>query len=167
MSKKMKILIFSSLLLNVLLIGIVIGDMSHRFHKEYFVRQSVQEFASKLPKDKATLFLETVERVHMNNRDAYDQVREARKEAMRLLSASEFDEPAYRLQIEKIHGLRSLMKRRLADATIELARQFNHEERKALAQHLKNFLRHSRDSRLPSDGKFKENVSEPAKKDSG
>ena len=48
MSKKMKILIFSSLLLNVLLAGVVIGDVSHRFHKEYFVRKSVQEFASKL-----------------------------------------------------------------------------------------------------------------------
>ena len=153
MSKKMKILIFSSLLLNVLLAGVVIGDVSHRFHKEYFVRKSVQEFASKLPEDKAALFLETVERVHLTNRDAYDQIREARKEAMKLLSEPEFDEAAYRLQVEKIHELRSLMKRRLADATIELARQFSQAERKALAQHLRHFPRHSRDSSLPSDAK--------------
>lgn len=153
MNKKIKILIFSSLLLNVLLAGVVIGDMSHRFHKEYFVRKSVKEFASKLPADKAALFLETVERVHLNNQDAYNQIREARKEAMRLLSAPEFDESAYRLQVEKIHELRSLMKRRLADATIELAKQFNQKERKALAQHLRHFSRHSRDRRLPSDAK--------------
>ena len=153
MSKKMKILIFSSLLLNVLLAGVVIGDMSHRFHKEYFVRKSVKEFALKLPADKAALFLETVERVHLDNQDAYNQIREARKEAMRLLSAPEFDESAYRLQVEKIHELRSLMKQRLADATIELAKQFNQKERKALAQHLRYFSRHSRDSRLPSDAK--------------
>jgi uncharacterized membrane protein len=153
MNKKIKILIFSSLLLNVLLAGVVIGDMSHRFHKEYFVRKSVKEFASKLPADKAALFLETVERVHLNNQDAYNQIREARKEAMRLLSAPEFDESAYRLQVEKIHELRSLMKRRLANATIELAKQFNQKERKALAQHLRHFSRHSRDRRLPSDAK--------------
>jgi uncharacterized membrane protein len=153
MNKKIKILIFSSLLLNVLLAGVVIGDMSHRFHKEYFVRKSVKEFASKLPADKAALFLETVERVHLNNQDAYNQIREARKEAMRLLSAPDFDESAYRLQVEKIHELRSLMKRRLADTTIELAKQFNQKERKALAQHLRHFSRHSRDSRLPSDAK--------------
>ncbi|MFZ0481914.1 MAG: periplasmic heavy metal sensor [Desulfobacterales bacterium] len=153
MNKKIKILIFSSLLLNVLLAGVVIGDMSHRFYKEYFVRKSVKEFASKLPADKAALFLETVERVHLNNQDAYNQIREARKEAMRLLSAPDFDESAYRLQVEKIHELRSLMKRRLADATIELAKQFNQKERKALAQHLRHFSRHSRDSRLPSDAK--------------
>jgi len=153
MNKKIKILIFSSLLLNVLLAGVVIGDMSHRFRKEYFVRKSVKEFASKLSADKAALFLETVERVHLNNQDAYNQIREARKEAMRLLSAPEFDESAYRLQVEKIHELRSLMKRRLADATIELAKQFNQKERKALAQHLRHFARHSRDGRLPSDAK--------------
>jgi uncharacterized membrane protein len=153
MSKKIKILIFSSLLLNVLLAGVVIGDVSHRFHKEYFVRKSVKEFASKLPGDKAALFLETVKRVHLNNQDAYNQIREARKEAMKLLSASEFDEAAYRLQVEKIHELRSLMKRRLADATIELARQFSQKERSALAQHLKHFTRHSQDSSPPSDAK--------------
>jgi uncharacterized membrane protein len=153
MSKKMKILIFSSLLLNVLLVGVVIGDVTHRFHIEHFVRKSVKEFASKLPEDKAALFLEAVERVHLNNRDAYNQLREARKEAMKLLSAPKFDEPGYRLQIEKIHELRSLMKRRLADATIELARQFSHEERRALAQHLRHFKRHSRDSSPPSHAK--------------
>ena len=153
MSKKMKILIFSSLLLNVLLAGVVIGDVSHRFHKEYFDRKSVQEFASKLPGDKAALFLETLKRVHLNNRDAYHQIREARKEAMKLLSTPEFDEAAYRLQVEKIHELRSLMKRRLADATIELARQFSQKERSALAQHLRHFKQHSRDSSPPSDAK--------------
>ena len=151
MSKKMKILIFSSLLLNVLLVGVFIGDVSHRFHKEYFVRKSVKEFASELPEDKAALFLKMMERVHVNNRDEYNQIREAKKEAMKLLSAPEFDEPAYRVQIEKIHELRSLMKRRLADATIELARQFSQEERRALAQYLRHFPRHSRDSSLPTD----------------
>ena len=153
MTKKVKILIFSSLLLNVLLAGIIIGDVSHRFHKEYFVRKTVKEFASKLPVDKAALFLETVKRVHLKNQDAYNEIRESRKEAIKLLSAPKFDESAYRLQIEKIDNLRSLMKRRLADATIELARQFNQEERSALAQHLRRFSRHSRDSRLPSDAK--------------
>ena len=153
MSKKMKVLIFSSLLLNVLLIGVVIGDVTHRFQIEHFVRKSVQEFASKLPEDKAALLLETVERVHLNNRDAYNQLREARKEAMKRLSAPEFDEAAYRLQVEKIHELRSLMKRRLADATIELAKQFSQEERRTLAQHLRHFKRHSRDRSLPSDAK--------------
>ena len=153
MTKKVKILVFSSLLLNVLLAGVIIGDVSHRFQREYFVRKSVKEFASKLPEDKAALFLETVKKVHLNNQDAYNEIREARNKAMKLLSAPKFDESAYRLQVEKIHMLRSLMKRRLADATIELARQFNQKERSDLAQHLRRFSRHSRNSSQPSEGK--------------
>jgi len=151
MSKKMKTLIFGSLLLNVLLAGVMIGDVSHRFEKEYVVRKSAEEFASKLPKDKAALFLETVERIHLNNRDDFNKLREAREEAMKILSAPEFNESAYRLQVEEIHKLRSLMKQRLADATIELAKQFNQEERSAFAEHLRQFVRHRRHSSPPPD----------------
>ena len=153
MSKKMKILIFSSLLLNVLLVGVMAGDVSHRFHAGPFFRKSMKEFASKLSGDKAAFFLETVKRVHLDNQDSYNQIQEARKQAMKILSAYEFDEAAYRIQIEKIHKLRGLMKRRLANATIELARKFNQEERRALAQHLRHFPRHSLDSNPPSDEK--------------
>jgi uncharacterized membrane protein len=153
MNKKTKILIFSSLLLNVLLVGFVIGDFSHRFHKKDFGARDAAELASKLPKDKAALFRETVKRVHLNNRDAYEQIREARKEAMKILGAAAFDEVAYRDEVGKIHALRGLMKQRLADATIELARQFSQEERKALAEHLRHSRRHLRDKRSPQNVK--------------
>jgi uncharacterized membrane protein len=153
MNKKMKAMVIGSVLLNVLLVGFVIGDVSHRFHKEHFYGRDARELESKLPGDKAELFFETVERVHLNNRDTYKQVRKAREEAMRILGAPEFDEAAYRLQVEKLHELRGLMKRRLAGATIELARTFSQEERRALAQHLKHSSRHSRDKRYPREAR--------------
>jgi uncharacterized membrane protein len=151
MTKTIKILIFTSLLLNVLLVGVVVGDLSHRFHLEQLVGSHAQQFASELPEDKAELFLQTVKRVHLKNRDAYKQIQEARKQAMRILAAPEFDEAAYGVQVEKLHELRGFVKRRLADATIELARQFNQEERTALAQHLKHALRPPRDTESPHD----------------
>lgn len=149
MNKKTKILIFGSLLLNVLLVGFVIGDVSHRFHKEHFYGRDARELESKLPEDKAELFFETVKRVHLNNRDAYKQIREAREEAMRILGAPEFNEAVYRLQVERLHELRGLMKRRLADATIELAGKFSQEERRALGQHLRHSPIHSRENKFP------------------
>lgn len=151
MTNKIKILIFSSLLLNVLLVGVVVGDLSHRFHQEHFTGSHAQEFASELPEDKGELFLQTVKRVYLKNRDAYKQIQEARKEAMTILAAPEFDEAAYRVQVEKLQELRSLVKRRLADATIELARQFNQEDRTALAQHLRHALRPPRDTESPGN----------------
>ena len=149
MSKKMKILILGSLLLNVLLIGVILGDLSHRLRREHFVGRHARELASKLPEDKAELFLETVERVHLHNKDVHKQIREARKRAMKILAAPEFDEAAYQIEVEKLRELRGLMKQRLADATIELARQFDQEERRALAQHLRRPPRLPWDTRSP------------------
>lgn len=154
MNKKTKALIIGSLLLNVLLVGFVLGDVSHRFHKEHPGERDGRDLASKLSKEKAALFSETVKRVRRENRDVFKQIREAREDAMRILGAPEFDEAAYRLQVEKLHTLHRLMKQHLADATIELARQFNQEERSALAQHLRHSPRHPKDNRPLRDAKI-------------
>lgn len=148
MSKKMKIMVFSSLLLNALLIGVIVGDLSHRFGREHFIDRHA-EFISKLPQDKAELFLKTVEKVHLNNKKIFYQIREARKEAMKILAAPEFDEAAYRLELGKLHELGGLMMKGLANATVELARQFGQEERRALAQHLRHELRPPRHTESP------------------
>ena len=148
MSKKMKIMVLSSLLLNALLIGVIVGDLSHLFDRKHFIDRHA-ELMSKLPQDKAALFLKTVEKVHLNNRNIYNQIREERKEAMKILAAPEFDEAAYQLELKKLHELGDLMMQGLANATIELARQFDQEERRALAQHLRHELRHSRGTESP------------------
>ena len=147
MNKKIKVLIFSSLFLNCLLVGVLIGDASHRFHLKHIIKKSLKQYASELPDDKETLFWETVEKVESDNQNKFDQIRQARKEAMTLLSAPEFDEAAYRVQLEKIHQLRNTMKQSLADATIELAKNFNQEERKTMAEYLIRLQKHSRDKK--------------------
>jgi uncharacterized membrane protein len=153
MSRKMKVLTIGSLFLNVLLIGVVIGDMSHRFRREDFFGRHARELSSKLPEDKAALFLETVEKVHLNNRDIHKQIREGRRRAMKILAAPKFDEAAYQIEVEKLRELRGLMMRRLADATIELARQFDQQERRALAQYLRCPPRPPRDVAAPRDSR--------------
>jgi len=153
MSKKMKALMIGSLLLNVLLVGVIIGDMSHRLRREDPCGKHAREFASKLPEDKEALFLKTVEKVHLNNRDVHKQIREGRRRAMKILAGPKFDEAAYQIQVEKLHELRGLMRRRLADATIELARQFDQEERRALIQYLKRPPRPPRDVEAPRDSR--------------
>ncbi len=153
MSKKMRVLIIGSLLLNVLLVGVIIGDMSHRWQEEHYAGRRARELALKLAKDKAGLILKTVERVHLNNRDVHKQIREARKRAMKILTAHHFDEAAYQIEVEKLHELRGLMMRRLADATMELAKQFDQEERRALAQYLRRPPRPPRDVEAPRDSR--------------
>ena len=136
MSKKIKILILGSLLLNVFLVGVVIGNVSQGFRRGPYIRRHAPELVSKLSQDKAALFFQTLERVHLDNKKVHKQIRKARKKAMKILTAPEFDEATYQMELEKVHKLRSLMMQRLADATIELARRFDRKERRALAQHL-------------------------------
>jgi uncharacterized membrane protein len=145
MNNKMKTLTIVSLLLNVLLIGFVLGDISQRFRKELISDREGAELTAELPKEKAALYSDTVKRVRQENRNVFEQMREAREEAMRILSAPEFDEGAYRVQVDRLHTLRGLMKQHLADATIELARKFNQQERCALAQHLRHSPGHQRE----------------------
>jgi uncharacterized membrane protein len=86
------------------------------------------------PPDKEKLFLDKVFR---ENRDIHKQIDEARERVLSILSAPEFDEAAYQLETAKLDELRGLTMKRFADATRELAKQFNQEERKALAEDLR------------------------------
>jgi uncharacterized membrane protein len=139
-SKKTTMLIIGSLLLNVLLVGAIIGNISHRIDGKRFMRRHGREFAVKLPPDKQELFFTTMERVNRENRGIHRQMREARQRVLLILTAPEFDEAAYQREVEKLDQLRNRMMRRLEDATRELAKQFDQEERKALADHLRNPL---------------------------
>jgi len=68
MDKKIKIFISVSILLNVLLIGIFIGNLSNRLFREEFPHKPPRGFAEKLPPDKEKIFFNTMERVNLENR---------------------------------------------------------------------------------------------------
>lgn len=134
----MKILIIGSILLNVLLIGIIIGNVSHRLSIEKFDKRHAPELPVKLSPDKEALFFKTMEKVRKESRDIHKQIEEARERAISILTAPEFDETAYQVEVNRLHELRGIMMQRLADATKELAKKFNQEERRGLAEHLRH-----------------------------
>jgi len=138
MSKTIKILIVSSLVLNILLIGFIIGKVSNRFFRGDSLRRQPPELAVKLSPDREKLFINTMEKVHVENRNIHKQIREARERIFFILTAPQFDEASYQSEVEKLHELRGIMMQRLSNATKELAKQFNQEERKSLAEHLRH-----------------------------
>jgi uncharacterized membrane protein len=137
MGKRMKILISVSLLLNVLLIGIVIGSISHRFFREDFPKRHPMELRGKLPPDKEKLFLDMRKKVDLANQEVHKQIDETRERLLSILSAPEFDEAAYQAETAKLDKLHDLMMQRFAEATKELAKMFNQAERKVLAEYLR------------------------------
>jgi uncharacterized membrane protein len=145
MSKNIKILIVCSLVLNILLIGFVTGDVSHRFFKKDSFRKKPPKLSVKLSPEKEKLFLDTIEKVRLENRSIRNQMKETREKIFSILIAPEFDETAYESEAKKLHELRGLMMQQLSNATKETAKQFNEEERKALAVYLKDSARSRRD----------------------
>jgi uncharacterized membrane protein len=138
MNKTIKILIICSVLINILLIGVIFGHVSHRVTGKRFIRRQAPEFTVKLPADKKELFFETMKKVHLDNRDIHRKIRGEREKTISILTAPVFDETAYQTQVKKVHELRGFMMQRLADATEDLANQFTQEERVALAEHLRH-----------------------------
>jgi uncharacterized membrane protein len=138
MSKTTKVLIFSSLVLNILLIGFIMGNVSHRLFREYSYRKKPAELAVKLSPEKEKIFSDTMEKVRMENRSIRKQIREARERILTILTATQFDAASYESEVEKLHKLRGLMIQQSSKATEELAKQFNQEERRALAGYLRH-----------------------------
>lgn len=152
MSKGLKIVVICSLALNVLMIGIFIGHFSHRISDEGFLRRPWHENMSELSVEKQELFSKTMERARESNRDVHRLIRETRRTALAILTAPDFDEQAYRIEMEKLHDLRGKMMRNLADTTTELARQLNQDERKVLARRLERPFRSPHDDRPGNRG---------------
>jgi uncharacterized membrane protein len=137
MNKTIKIVIISSLILNVFLIGIIIGSMADRLSIKDFPGRKPPEISLKLSPDKEKLFSDTMKKAFRENDSIREQMDEARERVLSILSASEFDEAAYQAETARLEELRGVMMQRFADATKGLAKQFNQEERKALAEHLR------------------------------
>jgi uncharacterized membrane protein len=53
-----------------------------------------------------------------------------------ILTAPEFDEQSFQREVDKLHELRNRVADRVADAALELAKQFGPEERKLLGEYL-------------------------------
>ncbi len=145
MSRNIKVLVACSLVLNILLIGFVIGNVTHRFSKGDSFRRKPPELSARLSPEKEKLFFDAMGKVRRENRGIRSQMKETREKIFSILIAPEFDETAYESEVNKLHELRGHMMHHLSNATKELAKQYNQEDRKALAVYLRDSARSRRD----------------------
>jgi uncharacterized membrane protein len=134
MSKKVKILVVASVVLNVLLAGVIIGHMTQMGRWSGF-RQD-RALAAKLPPEKYKRFTEVMGGARSECKQIRKQIRETREQTLGILMASEFDEPSFQREVAKLRDLRGQVSERMADATLQLAREFDPEERKLLGRYL-------------------------------
>jgi uncharacterized membrane protein len=131
----MKIVVVASVVLNVLLVGIILGNVFHHMGRGGPFKRD-RALAAKLPPEKFKLFTEVMGGARSECKQIRKQIRETREQTLNILTASEFDEQSFQREVDKLHELRGQVTHRVAEATLVLAKQFSPEERRLLGEYL-------------------------------
>jgi len=157
MSNRVKVVLTVSLVLNVLLVGILIGFFSGDFKEHRKMRADMHRSIDNLPEEKAKLVKKTMRNLHKETKKTRKQVRKTRKNINKIISAPEFDISAYDAEIKKLQDLHAEIMDKFGKATKELALQMEQDEREVIAELLeKRTFKHRRHG-----GKFGEKPPPP------
>lgn len=137
MSKTIKVFIFFSVVLNLLLVGMVIGHLSHRWGKEHWRQAPFTEAIERLPKEKQAMVKETMKEAFSKGKGLGKEIRKERKEIVKVITAEPFDEAAYDAHVATIHRLRTEQMHLFSDAVKHVAEELTPEERKTLVKTLR------------------------------
>ncbi len=95
--------------------------------------QKLESF-SKLPNDKQTLVIETMESVHDQNKELRQQAQDIKQAIKDVLTAPEFDANAYQAYADQLQDLKIQMMVAKTGAIKDLASQMNQQEREVLLE---------------------------------
>jgi uncharacterized membrane protein len=137
MNKKLKFVFLASIVVNVLLGGVFLGELPRRFDRDFYRRERMEKALTELPQPVQDRFREKMKQTREDAEPIRDQIRDARDEAIRILAAEPFDEAAYDRQVAKISELRGQFGKRMAGIVKEVAKEATPEQRKALAEMFK------------------------------
>ena len=136
MSKAAKLIFVASLVLNLLLLGVILGQVP-RASTPPGRQQRMEEALKKLPEPVQSRFRDKFAEIRAAAEPQRRQIDEARAETLRLLGAEPFDEAAYDQQVRKIEELRAEMFKSIGQRIKQTAKELSPEERRMLAEVLR------------------------------
>jgi len=137
MNAKLKLAFLTSLLVNVFLVGVLLGELPRRFDEGVSREERMEKAIGKLPEPLQVRFRGEMERMREGSEQLRAQIQEAREEALRILIAEPFDGTAYDRQVSKIHELHGQRSQRMAELVKEVVKDLPPEQRQLLAEVLK------------------------------
>ena len=138
MTKTVKLAFLGSLVLNVLLLGVILGQVPRGLESMPPTRQQrMDDSLKKLPEPTQARLREKFSQIRAAGDPLRQQIDQARAETLRLLSADPFDEAAYDREVNRIEELRGEMFKRLAQNFKQTAKELSPEERRMLAEVLR------------------------------
>ncbi len=133
MSKRLKLAFLVSLVLNIVLIGVILGHLPRNWHRASSRQQRIEQALRALPEPAQSHIREKLAQIRAADDSLQPQMDAARAEALRLLAAEPFDEAAYDRQISKIYDVREQMFKLTGQAIRRAAKELSPEERRMLA----------------------------------
>jgi uncharacterized membrane protein len=137
MTKTVKLVFLASLVLNLLLLGVILGRMPSALEGGSPREQRMEQALKNLPQPAQTRIREKFSQIRATADPLREQMDRERAEALRLLSAEPFDEAAYDRQVSKIGELRLEMFRRLSQSVKQTVKELKPEERRMFADVLR------------------------------
>jgi uncharacterized membrane protein len=133
MNQKLKWIVLASILLNVLLVGILFGQLPRRMDRDVYRQQIMEQAVKKLPESTRDPFRQKLADMRADAEPIRSQIREARDESIRIVTTEPFDEAAFDRQVKKINDLRVQM----ANILKEAAKNLPPDQRRALGETMK------------------------------
>lgn len=139
MSKKIKIILSLSIILNVLLIGLVAGHVIKRASHHRAPHQALEQIADTFPAEKRDMVQSVMKDMREQKREQHKALREAREKLMDIFTAAEFDPEAFQQAAKSLHDQHGARGQQMTDAFTKLGQSLNQEERQALAKAMRKF----------------------------
>jgi len=137
MTKTLKLVFLGSLVLNIVLIGWILGRVPRELDRASWRRQQLEHALKNLPEPVRADFNEKFSQIRAAADPLRDEIETARSEALRLIGAEPFDEAAYDRQAKKIQDLRAERFSRMGAAAKKIAKELPPEERRMFADLLR------------------------------
>jgi len=137
MNRLAKMTFVGSIILNVLLLGFVLGQSPRRFDRSAMRQQRMEQVIKDLPEASQQRLRERFQQLRGTADPLFEQMRKAQDEAVQLLGAESFDEAALDRQEAKINELRAQMSKKLSQSVKSALKDLTPEERRRFAQMLR------------------------------
>ena len=137
MNRAAKMTFVGSIILNVLLLGFVLGQSPRRFDRNALRQQRMEQVIKDLPEASQQRLRERFQQLRATADPLFEQMRKAQDEAVQLLGAESFDEAALDRQEAKINELRAQMSKQLSQSVKSALKDLSPEERRRFAQMLR------------------------------
>ena len=137
MNRTARFTFIASIILNVLLIGVLLGQTPRRFDRGALRQQRLDQALKDLPEADQNRLRERMEKLRAAADPMFGQIRLAEDEAVQLLGKETFDEAAYDNQVNKINELRQNMTRQLSQVVKDATKDLSAAERRRFADLLR------------------------------